>query len=58
MYKVYHRKPGAKNAEVRNFKKPNEAQEHAEQCLLAGGNVVVTSIREAVIFDNSKGGKK
>lgn len=52
-FKVYSKTEAAKKPTMRMFDGAEEAQQHAANEIAEGKHVVVTSIREVVIFDNA-----
>lgn len=52
-FKVYSKTEGAKKPTMRMFDEADQAQQHAANEIAEGKHVVVTSLREVVIFDNA-----
>ena len=55
-FKVYSKTEAAKKPTMRLFNDAKQAQQHAANEIAEGKHVVVTSIREVVIFDNASQG--
>lgn len=52
-FKVYTKSEGQQKPTMRMFSNGDEAQTHAANRIIEGDHVVVTAIREVVIFDNA-----
>lgn len=55
-FKVYSKTEEASKPTMRLFDNAEQAQQHAANEIAEGKHVVVTSIREVVIFDNASQG--